>query len=765
AAERAADHQLPLVELLIAVGQDEEETSSEEVDEAEWVARERDAEQIVSRLKELSGEENFRYRDVAILFQSLKGSAVYEAALRRADIPYQIVQGKGFYQRPEVTDLIQLLRFLDNTSDELALAAVLRSPLCGVSDNALLALRCAPNSANAQEFLATSDQRPLFQALMNYEFIDFIDNAERNLLEQAKNFLLLLIEKRNRYTIAELLRFAVDQTEFRQVIVTNFDGPQRLANVEKLFRLAERFEQTDLLLISNFIRFVEDFEKISGRESEGEIDDTIDAVKLMTIHQSKGQEFSVVIIADLHRKSRNYSDWYVLDRHCGLTLRIPDGRGSKLKGYSFNRLVEREKLRSSYEKMRLLYVAATRARDRLILTGAVKKDRSKLESTWLGLIRDALVPEQELFAGVKDFVLQPIESVQVRLKINYQRERFESHATTDAVQDVLKFEQTAFPLLKPLESVIEASFHRFSVTQLVNFRRCPRQYFFDRVLGVTADETVKEINSAEVKESAFGLTASQKGAVIHRFCELYSPESDFDAVLRLCFEQVLKQSGIIFAERFEQSEIDSGINSALKSLAPLARTYVESDLFQRVLMARTTGMELTSDHKLAAGVYSEQPFLLRRPLGIVSGSIDKLLVFPSKLPSKSDKKVDVEIVDFKTSRFPARGLSFEKQVQAAANEYLLQMQAYALAVRELVPDVGTVKLTLHFLGAGIEVHLDGEKSVSAEECASAIDGILMEMISASSRSNFPAHPGSYCRMCNFLEICHQGREHVAAVGV
>ena len=92
----------------------------------------------------------------------------YESAFRRANIPYQTVLGRGFYEREEITDLIQLLRFLDNKTDELALAAVLRSPLCGISDNALLALRCAPWLAEAdtgdplRHFTQT---RSLFQAL------------------------------------------------------------------------------------------------------------------------------------------------------------------------------------------------------------------------------------------------------------------------------------------------------------------------------------------------------------------------------------------------------------------------------------------------------------------------------------------------------------------------------------------------------------------------------------------------------------------------
>src|SRR5207247_6341889 len=125
-------------------------------------AAERHAEQVAARSRALAGSADslsaqleggqsarapgFKYGDIAILLRAFTGVWTYESALRRAGIPYLTVQGKGFYQREEITDLIQLLRFLDNNTDELALAAVLRSPLGGISDNALLALRCAPRA-------------------------------------------------------------------------------------------------------------------------------------------------------------------------------------------------------------------------------------------------------------------------------------------------------------------------------------------------------------------------------------------------------------------------------------------------------------------------------------------------------------------------------------------------------------------------------------------------------------------------------------------
>src|SRR4030095_14576582 len=152
-------------------------------------AQQRDAEQVATRISALvrgseSGlnEEESRpeacaphdYKDIAILLRAFTGVWTYESALRRAGIPYLTVQGKGFYQREEITDLIQLLRFLDNTTDELALAAILRSPLGGISDNALLALRCAP-WIDGDKSSTKLHRRNLLRAVRRHREIEFID--------------------------------------------------------------------------------------------------------------------------------------------------------------------------------------------------------------------------------------------------------------------------------------------------------------------------------------------------------------------------------------------------------------------------------------------------------------------------------------------------------------------------------------------------------------------------------------------------------------
>ena len=384
----------PLVELMITT----EASGNDDDPKAEQTSRELDAEQLAHRIISLvdprsfdarnddtgpsksrlgEGEHNFRYSDIALLFRAMTHVQTYETAFRRANIPYQTVLGRGFYEREEITDLIQLLRFLDNKTDELALAAVLRSPLCGISDNALLALRCAPwldevDVATVDPLKHFNQTRKLYLALHRHRDIAFISNDEHVLLDRAADMIKRLIAHQHHYALSSLLRFAAEQSEYETVIAATFDGAQRLANVQRLFTLAERFERSGHHLIRDFVRYVEEFEAIGSRESEGQIDEATNAVKLMTIHQAKGLEFPVVIIPDLQRSSKPPDNWVLLDRQRGLTLKVPDGRGRLVAGLTFNRFEQRHAHREQFESMRLLYVAATRAQDRLILSGTTK---------------------------------------------------------------------------------------------------------------------------------------------------------------------------------------------------------------------------------------------------------------------------------------------------------------------------------------------------------------------------------------------------------
>jgi hypothetical protein len=169
-------------------------------------------------------------------------------------------------------------------------------------------------------------------------------------------------------------------------------------------------------------------------------------------------------------------------------------------------------------------------------------------------------------------------------------------------------------------------------------------------------------------------------------------------------------------------------------------------------------------------------------LGILFGIIDKLLITRS-----SEGDVEIEIIDFKTNRItgttealppeekPARRTSKNAQftfdfelprkgetVHTAAQDYELQMQAYAFAVRELLPSLADSKMriTLHFLGPNIEVHL-ADELLEPARCAQAIDEAMQRTIYSADPADFPVNTAPHCRMCNFLSVCTAGKEWVS----
>ena len=777
-AEREGVDAGPLVELLIDLrpGDSPQKTDVE-------TPRERDAWQVATRISKLvevgeEGGRGFAFRDIALLFRAMTEAWIYESALRHAGIPYLTVQGKGFYEREEIRDLIQLLRFLDNMTDELALAAVLRSPLCGISDNELLMMRCAPGKPGMGKgaLRRHGGIRNLMAALELPDDIGYIHPIRLVQLRSAHKWLKQVVTRRNRSGLAELLRFAVETSEFRSVIAATFDGAQRLANVEKLFTLAERFERSGAHMIRDFVRFIRDFEAAGGRESEGQMDDSADAVRLMTIHQSKGLEFPVVILPELHRLAEVRSEWYLLDRHLGLTVKVPDGRGWRVTGYTMARLRERAKLRDQFENMRLLYVAATRAQDRLILSGAAK-DLKTGRGNWLGWIAQAIGLEESRKSGVANIG----EKCAVSVTLNLRDEPVAVGPIvipTEEPREVIKLPEPAaeaFPLLGAIETERQRAVHRFSVTQLINYRRCPRQYYFDRVLHAPTGEEVAVWNDAEAPEPPANLNATLRGAVIHRFCEKYI-EGDPLECLRTSLDDVLRLRETELGDRV--AELDRG--RAVQDLEPLARNYLSSKVRERIESARRAAGD-----KEGMGVLSEQRFRLRRPLGILTGTIDKILV------REDANGLSVEIIDFKTNRLRfKRGIESDQQpqndkgqeqeqlsfgfltpdfdadriiqaeVDAAAADYELQMQSYALAAHELIPKANRIQVTLHFLDPNLEKRLP-RSLLEREACASAIDRAMLDVVSSSSPEGFEVRPADHCRVCSFQDLCRAGRQWLA----
>jgi ATP-dependent helicase/nuclease subunit A len=372
------------VELLLVPSRDEQDENLSAED-----ARTCEAQLLAQRLLELEaqafpvwdkGESDyrpFRFSDAAILFRATTSLPLYEEAFKGAGLPYLTVSGRGYYDRPEVQDLIALLTSLHNPADDLSLAAALRSPLFSLSDETLYRLRW-----HTPEGELSTEPRRLSHVLQNPPPTDQEDQVA-----WAAGVIQALRRMAGRVTVWQLLREALDRAGFEAALALSGDGrdatSRQLGNVDKLLALARQRGGTSL---SAFLRRLDDLRAREAREGEalGSAPES-GAVQLMSIHAAKGLEFPVVVVADLGRAAHGGfgSPRILHDPAFGLVCKQRDPFGDWQKPASYRWAEWLDGRMERAESKRLLYVACTRAADLLVLSGKLFSKNS-----WLGEILD-----------------------------------------------------------------------------------------------------------------------------------------------------------------------------------------------------------------------------------------------------------------------------------------------------------------------------------------------------------------------------------------
>ncbi len=314
-----------------------------------------------------------QWGDVAILCQASSTFAAFEAAFKAAGIPYLTTAGKGYYGRKEVQDLLHLLRVLNDPADELALVGVLRSPLFALDDNTILRLR-----------LANPDS--LWQALHAHPpIVQPPDDENATACAFARSTLAHLYAVRGHHTVVELLRVALARTGYLATITALSDGARRRANVEKLLEAARRSAGSDLRA---FGAYLDNLLNNDVREGEAPLE-AHGSVRIMTVHRSKGLEFPVVVLPDTARRSPPNREVLLARRDYGIALKLRDDQQEYTAPFNFQRAHALEQRMDIAERERLLYVALTRARDYLIISGC---QRGASSASWLNRIIEANTP-------------------------------------------------------------------------------------------------------------------------------------------------------------------------------------------------------------------------------------------------------------------------------------------------------------------------------------------------------------------------------------
>jgi ATP-dependent helicase/nuclease subunit A len=336
---------------------------------------------IARRMRELAARGT-RWGDMALLLRKFTRLVPVLEELRRMDVPYHVVKGRGFFQTPEIMDLYHLLVILERPSHVIPLAAVLRGPLVSISDEMLFYLFVGDDGR----------PRPGPEALLQEvpgDALAAMERATREGLspltaEQGRRecqrvvwFVQLyqeLLALKGAIPVTALLRRALDATALEATLATTFQGDQRIANVRKFLELLWNLETPAIGNLAAVLARLDRSVELEVREPAAQLElEGIDAVKVMTVHQSKGLEFPVVFIGEMGRSVTRVAEAVLFDADLGLAIRPRDPATGRLVHTPHTAaLSERLAQRELAESRRLLYVAMTRARDRLVLAGGTR---------------------------------------------------------------------------------------------------------------------------------------------------------------------------------------------------------------------------------------------------------------------------------------------------------------------------------------------------------------------------------------------------------
>jgi ATP-dependent helicase/nuclease subunit A len=685
----------PIVELLLThrSGWDEDEDLAERIaGELPRAPRWRQAEArlLAQRVAELVESEVAQAGDVAVLMRAVGDLEVYERALQDRGLNTLATVG-GFWGSQQVGDLLAYLRTLANPLDELALYGTLASPLIGISSDGLALLGRA----------AKVNRRSVWETIehVGKELPDApLPAVDRDRLIEFRSRLRSERGAAARRSLAQVIERALAHSGYAEHVLTLSWPERRLANVHKLLRVARRYEASEGRDLRGFLDHVAHHQDgLSGAEPDAPVaDGESDAVRLMSIHAAKGLEFGVVCVADLGRaQNLSVGDLLVDGDRVGLRLARLDG-SEATPSLAWPELAEERRLAQAEEEDRILYVAMTRARERLLLSGAVDLERwpePKLGApaiSWLGpaLAAELSAGVQQLHPPVRELAVAgggDGEQVRMGLWLN-------APATVGTVLDLDAFSNTgggdhspsqsstykktlaagekeerapspssapntggpASPggESRPARAVPPDDFalpDTLSYTALSELERCSYRFYLERVLGLPERRAPLR---AEYRPYKHALDARVRGTIVHRLLETV----DFS------------RAAVPSAEDVAHVAHEFGVRIApaeREELAALLRMALNTPLAARLAAAADGARR---EHPFAFSLASAPLLAPAEPLLLI-GVLDVL----AREPAGDGGML---VVDYKSDRIDP-----EQDLQATVErEYSIQRLLYALAV-------------------------------------------------------------------------------------
>jgi ATP-dependent helicase/nuclease subunit A len=646
-----------------------------------------EAEALAERIAELVDDGEVTPGQVVLLFEAGTDAALYEAALREHHLRTVRTTGRGYYATQQVSDLLAYLRLLRNRYDDVALLTVLASPLVGMSNDGLLRVRRA------------AVKRPIFTAFERDDPAPGLSQTDRQLsLAFAQRF-ARLVKRSGEVSLERLCELVVAEHDYDLACLAMADGDRRYANLRKLARLAAEFEAVRGPDLEGFIRFCDEQATLAAREGEAAIaEEGRDAIVLMTVHAAKGLEFDVVVLADQGRERAARSLPDVLVSPDGrVALRAPDAGGVLRPALGYIAAAKTEREAEREEGRRLQYVAMTRARQHLIVSGALLPGEQTSVAELCRLLDVGLDDEGEIDRGEARLAVRVTRPVAHVAAGNGAPRVAVAAAATGPGAEVgtqLALFTDGGRVAAPLAPLVEipaaapVPVRRLSYSALALYGRCGYRYFAQRVLGLP-----EPVIPAAPDE---GLGPLEVGDAVH--LELERPDGRW------------------------RDLYPSATEADVERIAGYVAAWSECSLSGRV-----EGL---------AHARPEVPFAFEVGGVLFRGRFD---IFGREADGSA------LVVDFKTNRLA------EREAQDVMDRsYAVQVTTYALAA--LRTGAPSVEVAYAFLERADAVATRRFEADAAE----ALEAELREAIEAIRAGRFPARPGPHCRECPALDLLCAG---------
>jgi ATP-dependent helicase/nuclease subunit A len=668
-----------------------------------------EARHIARRVRELVDTGAALPGEIVLLFAAGTDAELYEEELRRAGLPTFRATGRGYFGQQQVVDLLSYLRLLQNRYDDKALATVLASPFVGVSNDTLLLLR------------KNAVRRPLFTALEK-ELAPELDGEDARLLRAFLQRYERLVAASGRIPLEQLCEQILVEHDYDLAVLARWDGRRRYANLRKLARLARSYEALRGTDLEGFVRFVRDQESFGARELEAVAEEEgADVVRLLTIHAAKGLEFKVVIVADAGRDTgRPPTPDEILalsDGRFGFKMVHPT-RGERKPVFGYEEVRDASAEQERAERLRLYYVAMTRAIDRLIVSGAVDPERESDRETPIGWVIERLEASGEIAGAERE----PVELGRGGASWIIRVDRFDAELVPAPEQELPAVAEEGqlslfaelpaggarpallLPALEPMPLPAVHVPRRLSYSAIAQFDTCSYRYYAERVLGLRPRDGERAVNG-----DGAGLAATEIGDAAHRLLELVplldpvAPgEAELAATVRGWYPSV--------------TEVE------LARIAGFVDAYCSSSLARRIAAL--------------PDIQPERPFGFEHDGVLLHGRLDALSLSGGR----------ALVLDYKTNQLGER-----EPADVVAEEYRLQRAVYALACLKAGAD--DVEVVYQFLERPEDVV---SRTFSRSELAELEDE-LSAAINRIRSGDFRPTPSDFaCAGCPALDVVCAG---------